>query len=171
MMNQLLALTYKLRQRFDALPANDRRALLIMFAAIGITVVYFSLSASRDYQQSAISYYKDMREQSRWFAVNMPQIRNQLQAGAKPAGGNAGDASLINRATTSAKPFGIVFKRFQPEGETGLRLWIEGAEFDLLMRWIAALDKQQIQLDQLDVDKLDKQVGMVDARILLSLKP
>lgn len=172
-MNALTTFLAGMRQRFDALPPNDRRALLLMFAVIGLTVVYFSLAASRAYQQRAVADYKVMREDFRWFAVNLPQVRQRLQVvAAKPAGpAGTADASLINRATTSAKPFGIVFKRFQPEGETGLRLWIEAAEFDQLMRWLAALEKQQIQLDQLDVDKLDKQVGMVDARVLVSLKP
>lgn len=174
-MNSLQTMIHGLRQRFDALPPNDRRALLMMCAAIVLALLYFSLSASRDYQQSALLHYQDAREDQRWITLNLAQLRNLTgtagHAGAAaPAGGDA-DASLINRATTTARPFGIVFKRFQPEGDTGLRLWIEAAEFDQLIRWTGALEQQHIVLDQLDVDKLDKQPGMVDARVLISLKP
>ena len=169
----LQAVIHNLRQRFEVLPSNDRRALLIMGAALAITVLYFSLSWTRDYQQAAIVRYQDINEDSRWITLNLPQIRMLANAASQPSNvaGAATDASLINRATTSAKPFGVVFKRFQPEGETGLRLWIDGAEFDQLIRWVAALEQQGIQLDQLDIDKQSKQVGVVDARVLLSMKP
>lgn len=172
-MNGLQTLIVGLRQRFYALPPNDRRALLIMVAAITVTLLYFSLSSSHDYQQSSLLRYKDARESSRWINLNLAQIRSMAGAASKPGVSPAGgsDASLINRATTTAKPFGIVFKRFQPEGDTGLRLWIEAAEFDQLIRWTGALEQQQIVLDQLDIDKLDKQPGLVDARVLISLKP
>lgn len=169
-MNQLNLLVSTLRQRFEILPSNDKRALLIMVAALALTVLYFSLSTSRDYQQVAILRYQDASEDNRWITLNLSQIRNIANAAAQPGNTGASDASLINRATTSAKPFGIVFKRFQPEEETGLRLWIEGAEFDQLIRWVAALEQQGIRLDQLDIDKQEKQVGIVDARVLLSLK-
>jgi general secretion pathway protein M len=171
MSNKLTPFLLALHQRFEALPPNDKRALLIMLATIALTVLYFSLSISRDYQQLASARYQTASEDSRWITINLPQIRNIANAAAQPgSGANATDASLINRATTSAKPFGIIFKRFQPEEETGLRLWIEGAEFDQLMRWAAALDQQGIRLDQLDIDKQEKQVGIVDARLLLSIK-
>jgi general secretion pathway protein M len=169
-MNAVKALWLKLRLRFEALPSNDQRALVIMAAVVGLTLLYFSLSWTRDYQQAAILHYQDMSEDSRWIELNLPQLRNLANAAVQPGAAGAPDASLINRATTSAKPFGIVFKRFQPEGETGLRLWIEGAEFDQLIRWVAALEQQGIQLDQLDIDKQAKLVGVVDARVLLSLK-
>jgi len=173
-MMALQTMLLNLRQRFEALPANDRRALLIMIAAILLALVYFSLSSSRAYQQNAIAAYRVVSEDSRWITLNLPQIKNMVSANAQPdssATGSPSDASLINRATTSAKPFGIVFKRFQPEGDTGLRLWIEEGDFDQLMRWTAALERQQIQLDQLEVDKAGDQAGLVEARVLLSLKP
>jgi general secretion pathway protein M len=170
-MRELQTIILSLRQRFEVLPSNDKRALLIMGAALAMTVLYFSLSWTRDYQQAAIVHYQDMSEDSRWIALNLPQIRMLANTAAQP-GIIAGteDASLINRVTTSGKPFGIVFKRFQPEGETGLRLWIDGAEFDQLIRWVAALEQKGILLDQLDIDKQSKQAGIVDARVLLSLK-
>lgn len=154
------------RQRFEALPSNDRRALLIMVSAIALTVLYFSLSVSREYQQSAIMRYKDSSEDNRWIALNLPKISSMTNPASQSA---TQDASLINRATTLAKPFGIVFKRFQPEEETGLRLWIEGAEFDQLMRWIAALGQQGIRVDQIDINKQEKQPGIADARVKLSI--
>ncbi|HQQ63372.1 MAG TPA: type II secretion system protein GspM [Pseudomonadales bacterium] len=164
------------RIRFDALPSNDRRALLVMFAVVGLLLVYLSLSMSRQYQKSAITQYKTMKENVAWIAVNIDALKQVSAAEASskntaPAVAQSSDASLINIATTTAKPLGITFKRFQPEGDNGLRLWIEAAEFDKLLRWIVVLKEQDISLDQLDVDRLEKQQGMVDARILVSRTP
>lgn len=162
------------RQRFDSLPANDRRALVIMVVAILLTVIYFAFSASLRYQKASILHYKDAREDARWINLNMPELKKMAGAAQadKPAASAAPtDTTLIGLATTSAKPFGIVFKRFQPEGDTSLRLWIEEAPFDGLMKWVAGLGQLGITLDQLDVDRLDGQPGLVDARILVTRTP
>ncbi|HNL91574.1 MAG TPA: type II secretion system protein GspM, partial [Pseudomonadales bacterium] len=60
-------------------------------------------------------------------------------------------------------------KRFQPQDENGLRLWIEGAEFDMLMRWLAALDQKNIKLNQLEIGRQEKQPGLAEARVLVSM--
>jgi general secretion pathway protein M len=180
MMKKLYSVIVVLRQRFDVLPANDRRALLFMFGAISVALIYFSVTLTHSYQQAGISRYKETYENFRWITVNMPQLKQM--AGAESNANKAQDpalqtaiagagGSLINIATTTAKPFGITFKRFQPEGDNGLRLWLESAEFDKLLRWVAMLESQNIALDQLDVDRLEKQQGMVDARILISISP
>jgi len=166
----LEAWTAPLKQKFDQMPANDQRALLIMFAAICLAVVYLSLSLSNNYQTSAVKRYESAQQDSRWIDANQAKLL-ELAAARKKLLEKASDqegSSLINQATVSAKPFGIAFKRFQPQDENGLRLWIEGAEFDMLMRWLAALDQQNIKLNQLEIVKQEKQSGLAEARVLIS---
>lgn len=166
----LEAWTAPLKQKFDQMPANDQRALLIMFIAICLAVVYLSLSLSNNYQTSAVKRYESAQQDSRWIDANQAKLL-ELAAARKKLLEKASDqegSSLINQATVSAKPFGIAFKRFQPQDENGLRLWIEGAEFDMLMRWLAALDQQNIKLNQLEIVKQEKQSGLAEARVLIS---
>ena len=85
-MNAVKALGQKLRQRFEALPTNDQRALAIMAAVVGLTLLYFSLSWTRDYQQAAILHYQDMSEDSRWIELNLPQLRNLANAAVQRMG-------------------------------------------------------------------------------------
>lgn len=168
-MNELMALVESARQRMDAMPSNDRRALLIMFVAIGLTIIYLSLSMTHDYQKSAIAHYNSSLQDSRWMSINKSSIHELVAAKKKAAeAGDSAGSSLINQATTSAKPFGIAFKRFQPQDENGLRLWIEGAEFDQLMRWLSALDRQHIHVDQIEISRQEKLSGIADARVLIS---
>ncbi len=172
-MSKIFAGVALLQQRFAALPVNDRRALLVMTAAIVLTAVYFSLTLSYGYQQRAIAQYKVVREDARWIKLNLKQIEAAIGKVEKtPVAVPAdGDASLLSIANASAKSFNLNFKRFQPEADTGLRLWLEAAEFDQILRWLATLEARGVVLDQLDIDRLEKQNGMVDARILLSRKP
>lgn len=158
------------KQKFDQMPANDQRALLVMLAAIVLAVVYLSLSLSNTYQKSAVSRYEHALQDSRWLDANQAKLL-ELASAKKKLSEKSSDSegsSLINQATVSAKPFGITFKRFQPQEENGLRLWIEGAEFDMLMRWLAALDQQNIKLNQLEISKQEKQPGLAEARVLVS---
>ncbi len=158
------------RQKFDQMSASDQRALLVMLAAIVLAVVYLSLSLSNSYQQSALSRYERTLQDSRWVDANQNRLLELASAKKKliEKGSDNEGASLINQATVSAKPFGIAFKRFQPQEENGLRLWIEGAEFDMLIRWLAALDQQNIKLNQLEISKQEKQPGIAEARVLIS---
>lgn len=158
------------RQKFEQMSTNDQRALLVMLAAIVLAVVYLSLSLSNSYQVSALSRYERTLQDSRWVDANQNRLLELASAKKKllEKGGDNEGASLINQATMSAKPFGIAFKRFQPQEENGLRLWIEGAEFDMLMRWLAALDQQNIKLNQLEISKQEKQSGIAEARVLVS---
>ncbi len=161
------------KQKLAQMPANDQRALIIMFSVIALAIVYLSLSLSYGYQKSSVARYEHTLQDSRWMDANQNKIAELANAKKKALEKNSEDegASLINLVTTSAKPFGIAFKRFQPQEENGLRLWIEGAEFDMLMRWMAALDQQNIMLNQLEITKQDKQAGLADARVLLSSSP
>lgn len=159
-----------LRQKFDQMPASDQRALLIMLAAIFLAVIYLSLSLSSGYQQAAVKRYAYTQQDSRWVDANQAKLLELAAARKKllEKGSDEEGSSLINQATVSAKPFGITFKRFQPQDENGLRLWIEGAEFDMLMRWLAVLDEQNIKLNQLEIVKQEKQSGLAEARVLIS---
>ena len=159
-----------LRQKFDQMPANDQRALLIMLAAIFLAVIYLSLLLSGGYQQAAVKRYAYAQQDSRWVDANQAKLLELAAARKKllEKGSDEEGSSLINQATVSAKPFGIAFKRFQPQDENGLRLWIEGAEFDMLMRWLAVLDEQNIKLNQLEIVKQEKQSGLAEARVLIS---
>jgi general secretion pathway protein M len=167
-LNRLSVYIRPWRERFHAMPANDRRALLLMVTVVVASLAYLALSSSRAYQQRALSYYQDAREDYRWIMVNLDTLKKVATSESQPTASAAStDNSLIGIATGAAKPFNVTFKRYQPEGDTGLRLWVEAAEFDQVLRWIDALSSQGVTLEQFDVDKLEKQVGLVDARVLL----
>jgi type II secretory pathway component PulM len=159
------------KQKFDQLSASDQRAVLIMLAAIISAVVYLSLSLSSGYQKSAVSRYERALQDSRWLDTNQAKLLELASAKKKllEKSSSNEESSLINMVSVSAKPFGIAFKRFQPQDENGLRLWIEGAEFDMLMRWLAALDQKNIKLNQLEIGRQEKQPGLAEARVLVSM--
>ena len=154
------------RARYEQLPQNDKRAVWLMVTVVSMALAYWLLSSTYHYQQRALSDYKKAREDYRWMVLNQALLQTLVtSSNAVAAGSN--DTSLIAVATESAKTFKLTFKRYQPEGETGLRLWIEAGEFDQTLRWLDTLQAQGVVLEQFDVDKLDKQIGMVDARVLL----
>ena len=166
-MQKFLMLLQPIQQRLKELPANDKRALLIMSVTIAVALAYFLVSGTHSYQQKSISFYKAALEDTRWIDVNKDHIKTLTTSPSAVSNTTGSDESLIAVATASAKSLGISFKRVQPEGDIGLRLWIEATPFDAVMKWIDALASQGIVLEQLDVDRLEKQVGMVDARILI----
>ncbi len=171
LVHKLTVLLNALQQNFDKLSTRDRRLVLAMAAAVLFMIFYSMLTGSYRFQRSALNYYKEVSENNRWIELNIKEIKAFAGAKAPAVSGASSDVSLISMASTTAKPFGISFKRFQPEGDTGLRLWIESAEFDQLLRWVGVLGKQGVVLGQLDINRTDKSVGLVDARLLIVREP
>ena len=159
---------FQAEQRVNALPDNDKRALLIMIVVVALGAAYWTLTSSYKSQQQAKQFYEKSVMDFKWLQANEAHVRARQAQPVQPAADSGDGSSIINRITTSAKPFGMDIKRFQPEGETGLRLWLEQAEFDQLLRWLAALEKQQLSIEQLDIDRVKDRPGLVDVRILLS---
>lgn len=169
-MQALKEMWFQTEQRLAAMPDNDKRALVIMVVAVILALAYWSLTSSYKSQQQAKQFYEKSVMDFKWLQANEAHVRSR-QAQPVPVQAAADDSSIINRITTSAQPFGMDIKRFQPEGDTGLRLWLEQAEFDQLMRWLAALEKQQLVIEQLDVDRVKDRAGLVDVRLLLNQAP
>ncbi len=74
LLNKFRDVVQPLRQRFEALPATDKRAVVIMLLAIAAFVSYLLISSTATYQRKSIVFYKDAREDLRWINVNLDAI-------------------------------------------------------------------------------------------------
>ena len=109
--------------------------------------------------------------ESRELIAYLQQVGAEAQqyAGSAGSGAQDGNRSLLATVDSSSKQAGLgqYIKRIQPEGQRSVRLWIEGAPFEGLARWLAELRQtQSIVLDNGSLDGADR-AGTVKARLTL----
>ncbi|WP_455199545.1 type II secretion system protein GspM [Kaarinaea lacus] len=84
---------------------------------------------------------------------------------AKPASGQ----SLLTLVDTTAKAgkLGNSVKRIQPDGEQKVRVWMEDASFDDVVRWLVLLETRHGVAIESSVFEVKENAGSVDVRLVL----
>jgi type II secretory pathway component PulM len=86
-----------------------------------------------------------------------------------PATRAADARPLLTLVEQTAKQGGLTtaLKRVEPQGADRARVWLEQANFDALVRWLADIQKRMaIYVESAVVDP-QKEAGMVNARLVL----
>lgn len=84
-------------------------------------------------------------------------------------GGVAGGGSLLTAVDQASKSGTLnrPLTRIQPEGDSEVKVWVDGVSFDALLRWISELEgRYGISIQTADIDK-DATPGLVNARLSL----
>jgi len=156
---------------FMSLEANERRMLLsggglllVMLLYVGIweplTNKVDSLRVSTAEQQSLLAWMRGA-------AKEVKQLRGRGGQQAKPASGGS-LLSLVDRTAKSGR-LGGALKRVQPDGDNKVRVWLEAANFDDLVRWLSALETRHgVHVESSVFQALEDAPGRVDGRLVFT---
>lgn len=106
--------------------------------------------------------------EARALAQRLEQVAADSRGGAPRAAVNRSQSLLAAVDTAGKSPtLGKAPSRLQPEGEAEVKVWLEGVNFDALVRWLAELESRHgIVVQDADIEK-DSAPGMVSARLSL----
>ncbi len=85
-----------------------------------------------------------------WVQRAAPQVRANQPGELVPSGNGQ---TMTNVVTRSASQHDLALSRFEQDGQNGLRFWMDQQPFDQVMLWVATLDTQGIEIDQLTVSQ------------------
>ena len=115
---------------------------------------------------------KETVEEQRATALWMQQSAQTLK-GLKGSAGSAaqglGGRSLLSVADSTARAGGLgpALKRVEPEGSDSVRVWLEGAPFDVLVKWLGTLSTiHGVNAETVTMERSDA-TGRVNARLTL----
>lgn len=157
-----------MRDWYEKLEPRER-VIVIAGAVVSALLFYFLViwepaSARSERLRSDTQDIRELAEFLERAAVEAGQYGNVGQT----AGGQR-NRSLLAVVDGSAKQQGLNewIKRIQPEGQTEVRLWIEGAPFEQLAMWLHQLDtRESIRVEDGSLDR-DRKAGTVKARLTL----
>ncbi|HHI91899.1 MAG TPA: type II secretion system protein M [Gammaproteobacteria bacterium] len=155
---------------FNGLEANERRMLivgggllLVMLLYIGIweplTNKVETLRISTAEQTALLTWMRSA-------AQEVKKLRGRDSQQAKPASGQS-LLTLVDRTAKSGR-LGTALKRVQPDGDEKVGVWLESANFDDLVRWLATLETRHDVRVVSSVFQALETAGRVDARLVFT---
>lgn len=157
----------KLKTWYLQLQQREQRMLAAGAAALVLLLLYALVwSPLTTHQQTLRETVKEQQATALWMQQAAREA-TQLRAARPTAGKIAAGQSLLALVDQSAKnsQLGSAMKRVEPEGQTGVRVWFEQANFDDLVLWLEALQRDYgVHISTLVVERQETP-GQVNARV------
>lgn len=157
-----------IRTWLEGLDQRERRLVITGAALFVILILYVAIwepltnsvenlrTTSRD-QQATLGWMKQA-------AAEIQQLRGKK--GRSQATSGQSLLTLVDR-TAKSSGLGTAMKRVQPDGEKKVRVWMEGASFDDVIRWLVQLESRHGVGIESTVFELKENAGRVDAQLVL----
>jgi general secretion pathway protein M len=157
------ALTQKLWARYEAAAPREQLAVLILggFVLVVMVLLLVVLPLHR-FNSDAIANYHAQQDTLAWMQSNRAQIGASNSGNARKPGD-----SVLTLANQSARTLGLSFKRYEPNGERGVNLWLEQVPFDQVIKWLDALERDYGVIAVDFSASRRNETGLVDVRIVL----
>lgn len=154
------------RRRYWMMANHERMVVNALFVAVVALLLFLIvINPALQKRSQASVELNAKRSVLQWVKDNEHRATqaSRSTAGQAPKSGQA----LMAVVTSTSSQMGVSLKRYEPEGDDKLRVWIEDQSFNKTMRWLDMLQKQQgMTVVNVAVDSA-KEPGIVTAKIVL----
>ena len=168
MKNLRIYMETRLNTLLAEIPARQRPLLFIGLGLVSLLLVWLILLAPLSSARSALRREIAVKEQDlAWMRMAALEVRQYAQGGAGAARG----ASPLATIDGSARQFGLsqAMQRVEPVGGREVRVWLENAVFDDLLRWLAQLQQGHgIEVTEIVVEQGRAGSALTSVRLTLA---
>lgn len=149
---------------YGALAPRERRMVVVGAAAVALLIVY--LAVVEPLAQRRAQLEQGVAAQ-RTLLAWMNEVGDRVRTAGPQRVGN-GDSlfATVDRSVRATALAGSV-QRVQPEGQQTVRVWLDNAPFDELVRWVGMLDREHSVVVSALTAERTQASGMVNARLTL----
>jgi general secretion pathway protein M len=158
-----------MKQWFEGLEPRERIMLLSGVAVLAMFLFYVlvlqPVHSGYDRLKSNIS---GQRATAIWMQESAARV-SQLKSANSGSSQGLGKRSLLAVTDSTARAGGLAasLKRIEPEGSSGVRVWLEGASFDRFITWLGILSSNHgINPDSVSMER-NETAGQVNVRLTL----
>ena len=157
-----------MKEQWQQLSLREKRLVVITAFVVVVSLVYFmiwqplqnGIETSRVRVSAQTNTLQKIRDQ----AAEARQLRTNKSHRSNRGGGSL---LVIIERTAQQKNLKSSLQKVQPEGQDGVRVWIENASFDQLIDWLDQLEnKNTIYVSEIYIER-QKEPGRINSRILL----
>jgi general secretion pathway protein M len=162
-----------MKEWLASLDPQERLLVYGAAAVLGVILLYVVLvhpfHSSYDKLRDGV---EERRATLQWMQESALKVR-QLK-GANPAAGKGMEGrSLLSVTDDAARAAGLgaALKRVEPDGSTGVRVWLEDASFDSVVGWLGVMaSRYGVDVDTASMERAAK-TGRINARLSLQAAP
>ncbi|UCC56330.1 MAG: type II secretion system protein M [Gammaproteobacteria bacterium] len=149
--------------------APRERVIVYAVAALLVVILIYVVLVQPLYSRydRLESNVAQQRETLQWMQQNAVTV-GQLK-GAKPAAEGLAGRSLLSVTDAAARAanLGSALKRVEPEGSDAVRVWLDGAAFDVVVGWLEVMSSRYgADVDTITLERAQA-VGRVNVRLTL----
>lgn len=158
----------KLLKQYEMMQSRDRLALKVLGFTLVLLFLYFGLwQPAQAYKHEAEIHLQQQKDLLALVMENKSTL-SKLSSASTSSQPTLNSQQLVSSVTNLAKQSGVTLKRFEPSGESEIKVWVDDASFDKVMVWLSTLKRTlNVRVEQVSVEKSDKP-GLVSARLTLS---
>ena len=158
-----------MRAWFDSLEARERMMVLACAVLLVLLMLYVLVWSPVHSGYDALrNTVGEQRTTAVWMQESAQTLAILKRNSGKVAQG-LGGKSLLSVADSTARAHGLgpALKRVEPEGSDSVRVWLDGASFDVLVKWLGALSTLHgVGAESATVER-GAATGRVNARLTL----
>ncbi len=159
----------KARRWYWSLPPRDRIVVNFVGFFLVFAMVYMLIwTPLRDSAEQSILKWQNKQSVLDWIRSNEATVRSASSAN-KVAGGinQRNGQSLLTVVNSSAQRSNLALKRFEPDGDDKLRVWLENVSFNNAINWLNMLKNDfGISVSNISIEAHGA-AGVVDVKIVL----
>lgn len=168
-LNELWAqYSLKARRWYWALPSRDRIVVNVVGFFMVFALVYMTIwTPMKDSADQAVLKWQSKQAILDWIRANETTARSINSNNRSSASvGQRGGQSLLTVVNSSAQRSNIALKRFEPDGDDKLRVWLESVNFNNAINWLNTLKNEYgISVSNISVEAHGAP-GVVDVKIV-----
>lgn len=154
---------------WSARAERERQVLSAGLVLLGIALAYLAvwepLHGLQNRRIAALTQSRALAGQLELLAAIAPG------AGVSSPGGRQQSLFSVVDQSAKASSIGKAPSRIQPEGESTVRVWIEDAPFDAVLRWLAELgNRHGVAVTEAEFER-ESASGLVNVRLTLARQP
>jgi len=157
-----------MRQWLAQLEQRERRLLFLgLAAALAIALAGLVWMPLAERRAALAGQVAAQRNTLAWMREARARILDARRAG-EPTSRSESGGSLLSVVDTSVRQrgFGDNLRRAEPDGDSRVRVWLAGVDFDDLAAWLESLHAQSgVRTAEMSVTRAE--VDRVDARVTL----
>lgn len=158
-----------MKEWLAGLDPQERLFVYAGAAVLAVVLVYVvllhPLHSGYDRLRSGV---EERRATLQWMQEAALKVK-QLKSANPIAGEGMGGRSLLSVTDDTARAAGLgsALKRVEPDGSTGVRVWLEDASFDSVVGWLGVMaSRYGVDVDSASLERADAR-GRVNARLSL----
>ena len=150
---------------FYKLESRDRNALLALTLFLGVAILYYGVWYPVSHGLSeAEEEYRTQTELISWMKSHEAEAKS-IGSSLSGSGGNKLSGSLCALANNVARQKSIALKRYEPDGNDKLRVWLEKVSFNDFVSWMQVLVSKGMVVSNVSVEGQDDD-GKINAKII-----